>query len=114
MKKEIKMPKIELKIYQQDFMPGFAAYVRDKNNVLIKDKKIKANLTLNIGSFIVSIIEKDIKQKDLPYYISETIMHEITHVLEDYFKVKFSERKIHKLTEKYYEKYGNKNKQKKI
>lgn len=98
--KTVKSPKIKLTIYQQDWIPGFAAFIFE-NGKIKKGKDVKANLVLNIGSFIAAVKVGDVEKKEIPYFITETIIHELVHVLQAYFKEEFSEKKIHKLTEKY-------------
>lgn len=88
---------IKIKIYQHDFMPGFAAFK------IGTTKKPHAEIAINIGSLMLLILKKKIKKREVPYFLAESIMHEIIHVLEEKFKVKFSHRKINLLMNKYQE-----------
>ena len=100
LKKSIDSP-ISIRVYQQDWIPGFAAFY---NNGQIK-KNAKAHVVLNLGSCLVAVANKDIDKKELPYLVAETIMHEVIHVLEAWAEVEFNEDKVHALTEKYNKKH---------
>lgn len=88
---------MEIKVYQHDWMPGFAAFLDDGS----VDEKAEAHVSLNIGSFLAAVEEGDIESKDLPYQIAERLMHEVIHVLEAWAGVEFSEDKVEALLDKY-------------
>jgi hypothetical protein len=48
----------------------------------------------------------DLDKKDLPYFVAESLMHEVIHVLEAWAGVEFSEDRVEELLTKYREKYG--------
>lgn len=93
---------LKIEIYQQDWIPGFAAF-RDDGSVKAEGK---AHVVLNLGSFISAIKEGDLDRSDLPYFVAETLMHEVIHALEEWAGVEFNEEKVHGLIDKYSEKYG--------
>ena len=97
--------KLIVKLYQQDWTPGFAAFL-DNGSV----KKGTAHISLNLGAFMAALACKDIPRKDLPYVIAESIMHELIHVLEAWAGVEFNHRRINLLMEKYRKKYARKRK----
>lgn len=105
--REIKIPKIKISIYQQDWIPGFAAFMYEGRDELIKKDGVQANVVLNIGG-IMATLNDDIEKKEVPYIISECIMHEVIHVLEAYFSVEFNEEKVESLINKYIENYKDK------
>lgn len=94
---------IKIEIRQQDWIPGFAAFAAGSLKA-----KGKAHVVLNIGSLMALVAKSDVKPKEIPYFVAECLMHEITHVLEEWAGVSFSEKKIHALTKKYQEKYKKK------
>lgn len=79
-------------------MPGFAAFL---NNGAIE--KGKAHVVLNIGGILGCVANGDIPRKEVPYFIAETIMHEVIHALEAWGRIEFSHRRINKLLKKYRE-----------
>jgi hypothetical protein len=93
--------KISIEIRQQDFIPGFAAYAGGSLKA-----EGKAHVVLNVAGLCGLVASKNVKAKDLPYFVAECLMHEFVHVLEEWASVKFSEKKVHALIEKYCEKYG--------
>ena len=93
--------KIKIEVYQQDWIPGFAAF---KANGDIK-KGINPKVVLNIGELLGLVVEKDFERKELPYIIAECLMHEVIHVLEEWAEVEFNEEKVEKLIAKYRKKY---------
>ena len=88
---------MEIKVYQHDWMPGFAAFLDDGS----VDEKAEAHISLNLGDFLALVHDGDIDNKDLPYKIAESLMHEIIHALEAWAKVEFSEDKVEALLDKY-------------
>jgi hypothetical protein len=96
----LSLPKVE--IYQQDWIPGFAAF-RDDGEI---EANAKAHVILNLSSFAGSVQIGDIEAKDVPYLIAESLMHEVIHVLEAWAKVEFSEERVEQLLTEYRHKYG--------
>ena len=96
---------LKIEVYQQDWMPGFAAFSDDGGVA-----KGTAHIALNIGALMASVQSKDIEAKDVPYAIAEDIMHEVMHSLEAWAGVEFSEAKIEALLEKYRVAYKGKTK----
>jgi hypothetical protein len=92
--------KIRIEIRQQDWIPGFAAFMEGSLKATGK-----AHVILNVGSLMALVKKKTIKSKEIPYFVAECLMHEVVHVLEEWAEVSFSEKKIHELIEKYQEKY---------
>ena len=93
---------ISIKIFQEDFIPGFAGF----RNYEDQENCAHAHVVLNVGSLLAMVEEQDCEAKDLPYVIAECLMHEIIHALESWAGVEFNEDKVEALTEKYREKYA--------
>ncbi len=91
--------KITIEIYQQDWISGFAAFRDDKSLEVTG----KAHVVLNLGAFLATVATGDIPAKELPYFIAESIMHEVIHILESWTKVEFNEERVDALIEKYSE-----------
>ena len=96
-RKELLHPTLVLEVFQQDWIPGFAAF-KDDGSV---ENNAKAHIVLNIGAFITAVATKDLPRTDIPYIIAETIMHEAIHALEAWAAVEFSEERVEALIEKY-------------
>lgn len=92
--------KFKIEVYQQDWMPGFAAFLDDGSI-----RKGTAHVALNIGALISAVATHDIEKKDLPYVVAESLMHEIVHALEAWAGVEFDEDKVEDLIAQYREKY---------
>jgi len=101
--KSKKLIGLKIEVYQQDWMPGFAAFSDDGSVA-----KGTAHIALNIGALIAAVQCKDIEAKDVPYAIAEDIMHEIMHALEAWAGVEFSESRVELLLEKYRASYRGK------
>jgi hypothetical protein len=93
--------KIQIEIRQQDWIPGFAAFMGGSLKAIGK-----AHVVLNVGSLMALVKSKQMKPKEIPYLVAECLMHEVVHVLEEWAGTSFSEKKINELTDKYQEKYG--------
>lgn len=93
---------LTIKVYQQDWIPGFAALI----NYEEREASDSAHVVLNLGS-LLSLIEQeeDYNPKDVPYIVAESLMHEIAHALEQWAFVEFDEDRVEELTEKYRQKY---------
>ena len=88
--------RIEIEIYQQDWIPGFAAFRNDSSIA-----EGKAHVILNVGAFLAVVANKDVAPGDLPYCIAESLMHEVVHVFEAWAQVEFSEDRVEALIQKY-------------
>lgn len=86
-----------IEVYQQDWMPGFAAFLDDGS----VQSGAAAKVALNMGSLMAAVETEDLSAKDIPYVVAESIMHEVMHVLEAWAGVEFSEDRIEALIEKY-------------
>jgi hypothetical protein len=93
---------IDIEVYQQDWIPGFAAF-RDDGSI---EATAKAHVVLNLGSFLSAVEAGAMKRKELPYAIAESIMHEVIHALEAWAGVAFSEERVEQLLAAYRKKYG--------
>jgi len=91
---------LRIEFYQQDWMPGFASFMAGS-----LETHGKAFCGVNIGSFLATFQENELPLSELPYFIAESMMHEIIHSLESYFNVEFSEERIDSLIQKYADKY---------
>jgi ketopantoate reductase len=96
--------KVSIEVFQQDWVPGFAAF-HDDGQI---NETAKAHVIINIGSLLAAVQEGDLGAKDLPYMIAESLMHEVVHVLEAWAGVEFSEDRVEELLAKYREKYSQK------
>jgi hypothetical protein len=92
---------ISLEVYQQDWVPGFAAFLDDGT---LRETG-KAHLMINIGSLLSCVESGELPPKDFPYMVAETLMHEAIHALEAWAKVEFSEEKVEELLQKYRRQY---------
>ena len=104
-KKMLEVHKLNVKvdIVQADGVEGFAFYKVGS----VKDNR--CIIGLNVEAFVASVGFGQVKIKDLPYFLAESIMHEVIHALEDWAKVKFSHRKVNKMLKAYAEHYYGKN-----
>lgn len=94
-------PEISIEVYQQDWIPGFAAF--SNNGQLEKDGH--AHVMLNVGSLMSIVAQEEVEAADIPYIVAECLIHEVIHVLEAWAGVEFSEEKVEALIEKYQQKY---------
>jgi len=88
--------RLTIEVRQQDWMPGFAAYLDDGRQI-----NGSAHVLLNIGASVLAVAQGDIPAADLPYHIADDLMHEIMHALEAWAGVEFSEDRIEALIAKY-------------
>lgn len=91
----LKKNRVQIKVYQHDWMPGYAAFKVGST------KKPHAEIALNLGSLLCAVKLNHIEEKEVPYFIAESLMHEIIHVLEEWAGKEFSHRKINSLMKKY-------------
>jgi len=97
------MKGISIEVYQNDWMPGFAAFHSRGQRTLRKEAR--AHVSLNLAANLLAIENGDFSKRDLPYVIAENIMHEVIHVLEEWAGKRFSERRVESLLKKYRDKY---------
>jgi len=88
------MPIIEVR--QMDWIPGFAAFVDGAEG-----PQGEAQVVLNVGALVAAVDMEDIDASEVPYFVAESIMHEVMHVLEKWAGVEFSEDRIEALTDRY-------------
>lgn len=79
---------MQVEISQDDFMPAFGAYVAGSA------KQGPALVRLNLEALLGTVAMGDVEPADLPYFVAETIMHEVMHALEDWAGVAFSEDRV--------------------
>lgn len=89
-----------IEFHQWDWIEGFAAFIED-GQVFNEDSK--AFCVLNLGSFLTAIRTENIPAHQVPYFIAESMMHEIIHVIEKWAEQEFSEGKVEELLARYYE-----------
>lgn len=88
---------LKIKVYQNDIIPGFACF---NDNGSLK-KESKCLVAININAFLLASKCHDLPVKELPYFMAESIMHEVIHCLEAWAGKKFSEKKVNNLIKKY-------------
>lgn len=93
---------MKIDVYQQDWMPGFAAFLDDGS----VQTGAAAKVGLNMGALMAAVETKDLEPKDVPYVVAESIMHEVMHALEAWAGVEFNEDRIEALLEAYREKFS--------
>jgi hypothetical protein len=96
--------RITVEIRQQDdFKPGFAAYLEGSLNC-----SGKANVVLNVSNLMGTVAAKELAPKEIPAVVADCIFHEFLHVVEEWAGLAFSEKRIHRLVEKYRKLYEKK------
>lgn len=90
---------LKLRIEKADGLKGFAAY--EVSPAKSENKKV----LLNVYATFLSSLEADMPAKEI---MIQNLMHEFGHILEQWFGLNFSEKRMHKFTDSYIEKYGNK------
>lgn len=90
------MPVIEF--HQQDWIPGFAAF---HPGATTPAPDAKAFCVLNLGSILATVEAGGVPASDVPYFIAESMMHEVMHVLEQWAGAEFSEERVEFLLENY-------------
>ena len=89
--------RVTIEVYQQDWIPGFAAFRHNG----VAAKRGTAHVVLNLGSLLALVADKAIEPSEVPYFVAESLMHEVFHVLEAWAGVEFSEDRVEALIEKY-------------
>ena len=92
-----KATNIKLEVYQQDWMPGFAAFSDDGSI----QQGAPAHIGINIAALLQAVAYKELDKNDLPYVIAESLFHEFVHVLESWAGVEFNEERVEALLDKY-------------
>lgn len=90
------LPTVEF--HQHDWMPGFAAFAPGATTPAPGSR---AFCVVNLGSMLASIHTGDMAREDLPYFLAESMMHEVIHVIEQWAGVEFSEERVEALLERY-------------
>lgn len=84
--------------YQHDWVPAFAAFAPGATT---PEPDAKAFCVLNVAAFLESVDCGDLAPSELPYFIAETMMHEVIHVLEQWAGVEFNEERVDALLDRY-------------
>jgi hypothetical protein len=87
-----------IEFHQWDWIEGFAAFVDDGQKF---NPESKAFCVLNLGSLLAAIEMKDMPQSKLAYHLADCMTHEVTHVIEKWCGVEFSEEKVEVVRERY-------------
>jgi len=90
-------PEIQIEVHQKDWIPGFAAFQEGS----LKHEG-HAHVVLNLGSILCASVVGPLEKKDVPYFVAESLMHEVIHVLEEWAGVEFSEERIETLLLEYH------------
>ena len=88
---------MQIDVYQNDWMPGFAAFLDDGSLA----EGAAAKVGLNVGALMVAVETGDLEAKDVPYVVADSIMHEVVHALEAWAGVEFNEERVEKLLAEY-------------
>ena len=91
---------VEIEFHQHDWIPGFAAFLNDGQR-MHKNTNSRAFCVLNLGSILAMVETKDMAATEVPYFIAESMMHEVIHAIEKWAGVEFSEERVEDLLEKY-------------
>lgn len=86
---------INIKIYRDDNIEGFAAYCA-------QDKNETKTILMNVYATFTASVENDIDAKE---FIIQNLMHEFGHALEEYYNKNFDEDFIEKAVQTYFDKY---------
>ncbi|WP_430912859.1 hypothetical protein [Methylobacterium sp. sgz302541] len=92
----LKPPRVEF--HQHDWIPGFAAFAPGATT---PGPDSRAFCVLNLGSILGTVETGDVPPTDLPYFIAESMMHEVMHALEQWAGTEFSEERVEALLAKY-------------
>ena len=89
-------PRIEF--HQQDWIPGFAAFNPDATT---PPHQSRAFCVLNLGSILATVATGHVEKAEVPYFVAESMMHEVMHALEQWAGVEFNEERVDALLDKY-------------
>ena len=96
--------RIIIEIRQQDWIPGFAAFVDDEDSPESNpNPQGPYHILLNLGAGLCAVEAGDMPKAELPYHVAESLMHEIMHVLEKWAGIEFNEDRVEGLLAKYRE-----------
>lgn len=101
---------LKIELYQHDWIPGFAAFADDGSI----QREACAHVVLNLGAVLLAADHGDIERAEMPYFIAETIMHEVIHALESWAGVEFSEDRVEALLDKYRQHYMDEAKRERV
>jgi len=87
---------LTIEFRQHDWIPGFAAFHANATT-----PQGQAFCVINLGSILATVEAGHVPAADVPYFIAESMMHEIMHALEQWAGVEFSEERVEALLEKY-------------
>ena len=99
-KLKILWQEVRADVVQADGVDGFACYLQGSAR-----KNKRCIIGLNVEAFMAAIVSKQLDEKDIPYIMAESMMHEVIHAVEDWARVEFSHKKVNKLIDAYREHY---------
>ena len=85
-----------LEVHKADGIEGFACFTSTEGEI-----ENPAIIGLNLEALLGTVVLGDVEPAELPYFIADSIMHEVIHALEQWAKVEFNEERIEQLIEKY-------------
>lgn len=89
---------MQIEFHQHDWIPGFAAFAPGATT---PEPDSRAFCVLNLGSMLATVQTKDMPAADIPYFIAESMMHEVMHAIEQWAGVEFSEERVEALLQRY-------------
>lgn len=87
-----------VEFHQHDWIPGFAAFNPDATT---PPPQSRAFCVLNLGSILATVEAGHVEKAEVPYFVAESMMHEIMHALEQWAGAEFSEERIEAMLDKY-------------
>ena len=90
---------VTIEVRQQDWMPGFAAYVHACGG----DPSDHKLVVLNIGGLLSCIQQGDLTSSELADVVTDCLVHEVGHVIEGWAGAEFSEERVEGMAENYRE-----------
>jgi hypothetical protein len=91
-----KAKSLKVEVYQQDWVPGFAAF-RDDGSM----EEGTAHVVLNLGAVLCAVALGDLDKEDVALVVGENLVHELGHVIEAWAGAEFSEKRVEKLVAMY-------------
>lgn len=92
----LSLPKVVF--YQQDWIPGYAAFLPDSTT---PQPEAKAFCVVNLGALLAGVVAGDMAREDIPYVLADSIVHELVHVLEQWAGVEFNEERVEAVIDRY-------------
>lgn len=89
---------MKIEFHQHGWIPGFVGFAP---GATIPAPDSRAFCFVNIGALLASIQTGDTAREDLPYFLAESMMHEVIHVIEQWAGVEFSEERVEALLKRY-------------